>query len=241
MLNPVTRRIGLLAPSSSTTQEIEFARVLPQGLSLHVARLGLRRIEAESTVRVVDELEAESRKLGDADVDVIMLAATAPSSRQGAGSDKEIARRITAASGKPATTASTALLEALQMLGIRRLVIGAPWSEAVNRFVAAFLEANGIEVLAQAALGHVDNLDVGRLDESTAYEMGRRVDRPDAEAVMLACGNWRTLGVIDRLERELAKPVLSTNQVTLWAALRLAGGVDRLAGCGSLLSRHLAA
>jgi maleate isomerase len=232
------QRIGLLLPSSNTVQEREFCSALPQGMALHVTRLGLRTIEADSTLRIVAELEAESRKLADADVDVIVLAATAPSSRKGLGYDRELVQRITAASGKPATTASTALLAALHALGIRRIVIGAPWGEEVNRTTARFMEANGFEVLAHQALGHLSNLDVGLLDEQTAYEMGRRIDRPDAEAVMLACGNWSTFGILERLERDLGKPILSTNQVSLWHVLGILGR-GPLPGFGRLLREHL--
>ncbi len=235
-----TRRLGFLIPSSSTTQEPEVARALPPHVTVHAARLTLTKISADQTARVAEHIETESRKLADAEVDVIALPATAPSSRQGVGGDQELIRRIREATGKPATTASTATLEALKLLGVRRLVVGAPWSAAVNQSVVAFLTGHGYEVLDDQALGHVDNLEVGRLDESTAYEMGRRVDRPDAELILLACGNWRTFGVIDRLERELGKPVISTNLVTLWGALRLAGGVDRLDGHGRLMRDHLA-
>jgi maleate isomerase len=242
MTEPGTsRRIGLLIPSSSSTQEPEFARALPPSVTVHAARLPLTRIQADQTARVVEDIETESRKLADAEVDVIALPATAPSSRAGAGGDQALIKRIRDATGKPATTASTAMLAALERLGARRLVLGAPWSQAVNQSVVAFLTANGYEVLDQQSLGHVDNLEVGRLDESTAYEMGRRVDRPDADIVMLACGNWRTMGAIDRLERELGKPVVSTNLVTLWGALRLCGGVERIEGYGSLLRDHLTA
>lgn len=235
------RRIGLLIPSSSSTQEPEFARVLPPSVTVHATRLPLTRIQADQTARVVETIESEARKLADAEVDVIALPATAPSSRAGAGGDQALIERIRAATGKPATTASTAMLQALKLLGVRRLVLGAPWSQAVNESVVAFLTANGYEVLDHQALGHVDNLAVGRLDESTAYDMGRKVDRADADLVMLACGNWRTLGVIDRLERELGKPVLSTNLVTLWGALCLSGGVARIDGHGGLLRDHLSA
>jgi len=232
------RRIGLLLPSSNTVQEPDFWKALPKGMTLHVTRLTLSNIEAESTMRIVEELEAESRKLVDADVDVIVLAATAPSSRKGLGYDRELIQRITAASGKPATTASTAAVEALRVLGAKRIVIGAPWGEAVNQTTASFMEANGFQVLAHQGLGHVRNLDVGLLDEQTAYDMGRRIDRPDADAVMLACGNWSTFGILDRLEREIGKPVLSTNQVSLWHVLKILGA-DPLPGLGRLLRDHL--
>jgi maleate cis-trans isomerase len=232
------RRIGLLVPSSNSVQEPDFYGVLPKNVTLHVVRMGLSNVEAASTQRIVDEIEAECRKLADADVDVILFAATAPSSRNGIGYDQELIKRIKAASGKAATTASTALLEALRLLGVRRIVLGAPWSDAVNKTTADFIAANGFEVMAQAALGHVRNLDIGLLDPQSAYDLGRRIDRPDADAVMLACGNWSTFSIIDRLERDLGKPVLTTNQVSLWHALRLVGGPP-LPNLGVLLRNHL--
>ncbi len=150
-----TKRIGLLAPSSSTTQEYEYGRILPDGVTLHTARLVLRTVDPNATISVVEEIEQESRKLGDADVDVIVLAATAPSSRKGLGYDRELIGRMEAASGRPATTASTGLMRALDVLGARKIAIAAPWSDEVNRIAAAFIEASGVRVLTQRALGHV--------------------------------------------------------------------------------------
>ena len=149
--------------------------MLPKHITLHVARMRLTQVEANSTLRIVQEIETESRKLADVDVDVIVFAATAPSSRNGIGYDRELIARIEAASGKPATTASTALLEALRALSAKTIVLGAPWSDAINRTTAAFIEANGFSVVAQEALGLVDNLDIGLLDPQTAYDVGRRI------------------------------------------------------------------
>ena len=131
-----------------------------------------------------------------------------------------------------------ALLEALHVLSAKQIVLGAPWSATVNQSVAAFIEANGVKVLGQEALGLVSNLEIGLLDPQTAYDVGRRVNRPDADAVMLACGNWSTFGIIDRLERDLGKPVLTTNQVSLWHALKMMG-MRPLGGLGVLLREHL--
>src|SRR4029077_20452266 len=101
------RRIGLLVPSSSSVQERDIGGALPQDITLHVARMRLSNVDAESTLRIVQEIETESQKLADVDVDVIIFPATAPSSRNGIGYDQELIKRISAASGKPATTAST--------------------------------------------------------------------------------------------------------------------------------------
>jgi maleate cis-trans isomerase len=230
-----TKRIGLLAPSSSTTQEYEYGRILPAGITLHTTRLVLRTVDPNATISIVEEIEQESRKLADADVDVIVLAATAPSSRRGIGTDRELIGRMEAASGKRATTASTALIQALGVLGARKIAIAAPWSDEVNAIAASFIEASGVQVVAQRARGIVANLEIGLLDPETAFELGCAVNHKEADAVMLACGNWRTLGIVDRLEATLGKPVVTTNQVTLWAALRLLGQTTPVPGWGRLL------
>ena len=228
-------RIGLLVPSSNTTVEPEFYRALPKDVTLHVARLHLAQIATDSIANMVSDIEAQSRGLASADVDIIVLGAAAPSFLKGLGYDREMAKKIEAASGKRATTTSTALIEALHHLGVSRVVLGAAYDDKVNAIAQSFLEANGFNVLGAHGLGLVDNLMVGRLDESSAYELARKIDRPDAEAIVLACTNWKTMDAIERLERELGKPVVSTTQVSIWAALRAIGRIEGVPGYGRLL------
>jgi maleate isomerase len=228
-------RIGLLVPSSNSTQEPEFVQMLPESVSLHVARLSLSRIDPDSTVAIVAELEKESRKLGDAAVDIVVLAATAPSTRLGKGYDAQLIRRMEEASGKPATTAASAMLDAFAALGVRRVALAAAWSETTNKWVAAFLESHGIEVPSQVAMGVVDNTEVGRLHPNTALEHGRKADCKDADAVFLACGNWWTASIVEPLERAVGKTVLTTNNMTVWHALKKIGVHQGVPGFGRLL------
>jgi maleate isomerase len=230
-----THRIGLLVPSSNSTQEPEFVQMLPASVSLHVTRLGLQKVDPESTLNIVAELEKESRKLADAAVDIVVLAATAPSTRMGKGYDAQLIRRLEDATGKPATTAATAMLDAFSALGVRRVALAAPWSEQTNKVVAAFMEAHGIEVVSQVAMGVVSNNEIGRLHPETAFEHGRKADRENADAVFLACGNWWTASIVERLEQTVGKPVLTTNNVTIWHALRKIGVRPGVPGFGSLL------
>jgi maleate isomerase len=228
-------RLGLLVSSSNSTQEPEFVQMLPASVSLHVTRLSLSRIDPDSTVNIVAELEKESRKLADAAVDIVVLAATAPSTRMGKGYDAQLIKRMEEASGKPATTAATAMLDAFAALGVRRVALAAAWSETTNKWVAAFLESHGIEVLSQVAMGVVSNNEVGRLHPDTAFEHGRQADRKEADAVFLACGNWWTAAIVEKLEQAAGKPVLTTNNMTLWHALKKIGVAQGVSGYGRLL------
>ena len=232
-------RIGLMVPSSNTTVEPEFYRALPRAVTLHTARLYLTRIAPESILQMVQDMETQAKLLASADVDVIVLGATAPSFLKGLGYDRELIGKIEAATERPATTTSTALIEALAHIGARRVVLGSAYDDRVNGIAKAFLEASGIEVLAVEGLGLVDNLIVGRLGSETAYDVALRVDRPQADAIVLACTNWRTLDAIERIERDTGKPVISTSQASIWAALRMIGYSESIARFGTLL-RELA-
>src|SRR5258708_20519533 len=95
------RRIGLLIPSSSSTQEPEFARALPPHVTVHAARLPLTKIRDDQTARLVDDIEIEARKLADAEVDAIALPPPAPPPPTGAGGDQELIKRITDPPARP--------------------------------------------------------------------------------------------------------------------------------------------
>jgi maleate isomerase len=229
------RRIGLLVPSSNSTVEVEFYRALPDDVSLHVGRLPITQVNPESIEGMVDPLAAEAKKLASADVDVIVLGAAAPSFLKGMGYDREVSQRIAQATGKPATTASTALLQSLKALGVRRIALGTAYSTKVNAIAIDFLTANGIEVVKTECLGLVDNLEIGRLDVQTAYDLGRRIACPEAQAIAFLCTNWQSMASIDRLEHDTGLPVLSSTQFSVWAALKIIGYAGNVEGYGRLL------
>jgi maleate isomerase len=230
-------RIGLMVPSSNTTVEPEFYRALPRDVTLHTARLYLTRIAPESILQMVQDMETQAKLLASADVDVIVLGATAPSFLKGLGYDRELIGKIEAATERRATTTSTALIEALAHVGAKRVVLGSAYDDRVNGIAKAFLEASGVEVLAMQGLGLVDNLIVGRLGSETAYDVALKVNRPEADAIVLACTNWRTLDAIERIERDTGKPVISTSQASIWAALRMIGYSETIDGYGTLLRK----
>jgi maleate isomerase len=234
-----THRFGLLTPSSNTIQEPEFFAALPPDVSLHTGRVAYRDITPQEQERCVLELETESRKLADAEVDCIVFAATAPTLAKGKGYDRELIKRMEDASGKPATTAATAFVDALTRLGARKIAIGAPWSKAMDKPMIDFMEASGFTVVHSEVVGFVASIELGRVGPDKAYELGRRTDRPDADAIIMPGGNWPATRVVERLERELGKPVLSNNAVSLWAGLRLLERRDSIPGYGRLLRDHL--
>lgn len=228
-------RIGLLVPSSNTSVEPEFYRLLPPEVTVHTARLLLTQITPDTLRSMLNDLDTQSRLLASADVDVIVLGAVAPALTKGLAYDRELVQRIEAAAGKRATTTATALLEALRHLHAQRVSIAAPYDERISAMAKSFLEGNGIGVVGTRELGLVDNQTVGRLAAADAYELGRAADQADADAVVFAGTNMRTMEVVEQLEIELGKPVVSTTAAALWSALRFVGYAGAIEGHGRLL------
>lgn len=240
-------RMGLVVPSSNTTIEPEFNRVAPDGVSVHAARVYQEETDQpERKIATVlamnDELEPALRQLTSVQPTVIAFCCTAASFLRGAAHDQDLSARLTEAAGVPFITASTAVTLALQALGVRRVAMGTPYLDAVNERERVYLhERLGIEVVRARGLQIVGNLPKGRLDPGAAYRVARDVDCAEAEAVFLSCTNWRTLEVIAALEQDLGKPVVSSNQATLWAALRIGGLRGARLGPGALFDRQLEA
>ena len=61
------------------------------------------------------------------------------------------------------------------------------------------------------------------------------LDRADADAIIICSTAIRAMETIEEIENIAGKPVLCSNQMGIWDALRSAGISDRIEGYGSLL------
>lgn len=231
------RRVGVLIPSSNTSVESELSQALAPDVTVHSGRLShFTGVDPAAVEVMVADVERVSQLVATAAMDLMFLCATVPSLLRGHGFDKEIGARIAKLTGTPTQTTSSAMIDALNVLGVRKLVLGTPFVPAMNQRIVTFLAASGFEVLAEKGLAIEDNIAIGRLPPESAFEAAVAIDRPDADAVLLACTNWRTLPVIDALEVRLGKPVITTTQASLHGILRALGLPAMRAGYGRLLA-----
>jgi len=163
----------------------------------------------------------------------MLLAHTASSYALGYGNEQALVDRIASLAGAPALLAAQAVLAALRHLGVKRLALGTPYPESISRQGKAYWEAAGFEIAGYHRLENVT--DIYAENEERAYELARRADAPEADAVLLSGTGLPTVAVLETLERDLGKPVLSSNQASLWRALRMARVRESIAGFGRLL------
>lgn len=230
-------RIGLIIPSLNTTIEPEFNYLAPQGISVHVTRLLFEKGTADDLEKMAEDTDKAAHLLATACVDVIAYACTTGSLVKGLGWDREIIDVIERQTGIPATTTSTAAIQAFSELGVKRVAVATPYIQELNDKEKAFFEGHGVEVVNIEGLGYTTGEDLDREPPATAYKLARRVDRPAAECVFVSCTGFKSIEVLDVLERDIGKPVLCSNTVTLWAVLKRLGLKEPIAGFGEILRR----
>ncbi|SFS80413.1 maleate cis-trans isomerase family protein [Saccharopolyspora flava] len=224
------RGIGVIAPFDLALDR-ELWRWVPPEVSLHVTRTPFVPVpvSVEQASLVSDEaaVHAATRDLLVPEPEVVAYACTSGSFVDGAGGQRRLVEVMCEAGAPEAVTTSGALVQALELLGVGHLAIATPYVVGITDRLCAFLGEHGIGVAASEGLGLDGRIWTTRYSE--VVEIVRSADRPEADAVFISCTNLPTYDLIGPLEQELGKPVLTANQVTMWAALRAMG----LAGVGA--------
>lgn len=216
-------RLGLIIPSANTVNEPEFYRYVPDGVSVHTARMHHTTASVENQLDMSEKMLACADRLETANVDVVVFGCTTGSLVRGAGYEEVVESELSErAGGVPAVATAASINRAFDALGVDSLVATTPYPAELDEREAEFLEESGFEVLDIEGLGMESAVAKGDLGPERAYREARRVARDEADCVFVSCTNYRTFEVINALERDLDTPVVTSNQATLWDALRTA-------------------
>jgi len=225
-------KFGLILPSVNTICEPQIAAMLPAGVSFHTARLHL--VNDADLLGMLERLEEATSLLADAHPDRIVFHCTAVStySPEIVG---EIAARIAAVTPIPVVITSEAIVAALRALGASKIVMITPYPQATNDREVRFLAHHAITVLRERGLGCQTGREMMAIEPGQWYDETMKLRGDDADAYFISCTAVRSAEVIEALERDLGRPVITSNQAMLWGALRAANIADRIGGYGRLL------
>lgn len=230
-------KIGLITPSSNNVNEPEFYRLAPPGVSVHTARVLLTgEMDEDSYHRMAADLARAARELATAEVDVVAYGCTAGSV---VVPIQQLTGSMSGETGTPALVTAGAVISALRAIGVRRIAMGTPYLDFVNRREVAFLREHGFEVTRYLGLELGSDQQarrcIGHVPPHTVYRMAMEIDSPEAEAIFISCANLATLDVIESIEQALGKPVVTSNTACFWACLRSIGINASIEGYGRLL------
>lgn len=235
----IQHRVGLLIPSSNSQIEPEYYAVMPPSISVHFGRVTLTEVSDAGFARQDIDVVAQSQLLATANVDVILFCITAASFYKGLDYDAGLKQRIEAETGTPALTAATTVIDALRTLEVRRIALATPFLPVGNERARRFLDANGFDIVASDGLGYTDNFSIALVELDAVRDLVRRVNADAVDAIVIPGGNMPCLEIVEEMEAELGKPVVTTNEAGIWALLRHLGVTDPVRGAGQLLENHL--
>ncbi len=243
MTNRGHARIGVLVPYTNTNLEPDMMLMAPPGVSVHVARMGgydEDEIPDEEQMAGLGaaSLDEPLHLLQGAKPDVILYGCTSATLSHGPAFDRDLSDRIRSQSGAQTVTAAGALVAALRELDITKIGFASPYVPSLNDRAIRFLGDEGFQTLSRAEVdGALGNAGQGALPPDAVFDLGRRAEPPDAQAIVMSCTDMRSVEVINRLEQVLGKPVVTSNQAMMFQALRELGIYGACLKNGQLFQR----
>jgi maleate cis-trans isomerase len=210
-------RIGLIIPSVNTFSEPQFNRFAPEGLGIHVARARVAGEWKRPLPEMKGEIAGAAQLLADAHPDAIVFHCTDTSMTQGPQGEGKILDIVTEATGIAAMATSRLVLDALQTLAMKTVVLLTPYKS--NKPIVDYLTAAGVAVVQDVAL-KLEARNFGDVTPQDWAKLAKENDRPEADGIFLSCTNTRQIEAIADIEQMLGKPVVNSNQAVLWGAVK---------------------
>lgn len=213
--------------------EPEFYTMAPSGVSIHTARMRLEKVTKKDLIEMGNDAKRAARLLATAQVNNIIYGCTTGSLVGGVEWEKRLVHQIKSLTGIQTFSTGIAVVDAIKALKGKNVAVATPYTNDLNELECSFLESHGIKVGAVKGLGLISNLDIGKTRDAEVLDLVRSISK-EGDLVFISCTNLPTIHLIEYLERELNKPVVSSNQASFWAAIR-DSEIDEIIGYGQLL------
>ncbi len=230
--------IGLISPNLSEDTLVDVYRILPEGIRIEGRALNVGKYTDDEFNRAEQAFADLVRDLARLPLDFLMVTGELFLSYKGPGSDRPILNLVKEITPTPASTVLTAVVRGCQALRFKRVVMASPFPEDQDERLVRFLAHDGIDVVGFRGLGCPNSDVIWALPPETGYDLATALlrEHPDVDGVYMPCNKWRTVSVIDRIEKQTGKPVVTNTQAWVWEALRTLGMKQPMPGYGRLLS-----
>ena len=232
-------KLGFILMSTDLAAESDFFDMAPNDVAIHITRLKTDDHTTNETLSKHIEFmaDAASRIQPDTKPDVISYSCTSGSIVIGEEIIKEEIKK--GASYAIPMTLVTGVVDALEELKVKNLVVGTPYLDEINTKEAEFLINKGFSVLNIQGLNLTKGIEFGTVTPEYWIKFALEINEAAADAIFLSCGGIRSTEVIDRIEQKVGKPVITSNQAQMWSCLRRAGVEDKILGFGELFNHQL--
>lgn len=228
--------IGLIALSVDRAFESDFHEFLgtAPGLGVFTTRIEMDSVASpDSLAGLKKHLEGAARLLvPDSRLDVVAFGCTSGSIAIGLDNVEQIIGK--ARHGVKVATPIGAAVKALKALDARRISLLVPYRVPVANMVASHFESEGFAIDRRTTFDLDGDSDINRLSADALVAEGMRAMHADSDALFISCTGLRTAGAVEALEREIGKPVVTSNQALAWECLNLLNMHGGTGGIGLL-------
>lgn len=237
---PIEKRIGLIVLATDHTPEADFQRMVASDrIVVHVNRIPYANPTTPENLRAMQSrlAEAASLILPDEKLDVMAFCCTAASVVIG---DRAVEFAVQGA--KPGTTVvtpSAAAVRGLKAFGATHISVLTPYTVETSKPMADYFEQHGFVLDRFTCLGLTDDRDMARIAPKALVDLAIQAMAAQSEALFVSCTSVRAASVAAAIEAAIGKPVVTSNQATAWACLRLCGEQSGRGQYGQLMSKPL--
>ena len=221
-------RIGWIHPRVNSDIEVyDFYQAAPKDVVLVMTHLEVvdsaRKEEVEASLAV---LERAVERLNMAGVDFILKIGSPLNLHYGNEGHRQIIERMRAVTKVAVTTSAQALAEAFHHLSARRILMISSWrseSKHLLENLKNFLSASGIEIAAVEGIGaQLLSIEKNKVTPGQIYRNAVEASQRhrDVDAIYIQSGTMATVGILETLENELGKPVVSSNSANIWGSFK---------------------
>jgi len=231
----INSKVGLIALSTDFMIEKDFKKIIENmKIDLFVNRIrSYYPLTKENLIKMAENVTEVSKDiLPDEKLDCVVYGCTSGTIASGYDSIKN---KINLAKPEAkVVTPSSAAVNALRKMNVKKVSIFTPYSEKLNNDVVDYFKKENFIVTSNSYFDILYDNDIAKVDPDYLFEVITKMDLGEAEAVFLSCTNLPALNIVDKLEKKLNKIVLSSNQVLIWDTLQKIKKTEPINGFGKL-------
>ena len=231
----INSKVGLIALSTDFMIEKDFKKIIENmKIDLFVNRIrSYYPLTKENLIKMAENVTEVSKDiLPDEKLDCVVYGCTSGTIASGYDSIKN---KINLAKPEAkVVTPSSAAVNALRKMNVKKVSVFTPYSEKLNNDVVDYFKKENFIVTSNSYFDILYDNDIAKVDPDYLFEVITKMDLVEAEAVFLSCTNLPALNIVDKLEKKLNKIVLSSNQVLIWDTLQNIKKTEPVNGFGKL-------
>lgn len=230
--------IGIITPNAQGQVQPEAAEIFSDRVNVITRGINVEQLSLSGYQAALSRLPAAIDQLVGEGADAIVINGTSLSFAFGRNAHDKMVSNIASRTGLPVTTMAASLVDGLKALDARTVVLATAYDEHVTELLADFLETHHIGARVGECLGIVDNAKLRSLTSKDIVELALRAAKGRVmDALVVSCGNLRTIPLTAELEDSLGIPVVSSALVGVWGALRIVNSLEPVHGAGRLFAR----